>query len=188
MLATASGSQANGVKFKFVVIGGGIAGVTCVEMLSQLYPDVFILLITASPLIKTVTNVRQVTEMIQDFDVTEELPSQLESEYVNVTVVQRQVASLDSVNKVTTISINYSLSHSLSLSVSVSLPCPSPLPASLPLAHALSLSICLSVGLSLPSLFPLPLPLPFPLPLPLPSPSPSLPPSLSLSLSLSLPC
>ncbi|KAK2185687.1 hypothetical protein NP493_226g03003 [Ridgeia piscesae] len=72
MLATASGSQANGVKFKFVVIGGGIAGVTCVEM---------------------------VTEMIQDFDVTEELPSQLESEYVNVTVVQRQVASLDSVNK-----------------------------------------------------------------------------------------
>jgi len=36
MLATASGSQANRVKFKFVVIGGGIAGVTCVEMVSFL--------------------------------------------------------------------------------------------------------------------------------------------------------
>ena len=39
--------------------------------------------------------------MIQDFDVKEEPPSQLEAECLNVSVVQVEVASLDAENKVT---------------------------------------------------------------------------------------
>lgn len=45
----------------FVIIGGGIAGVTCAETLAALCPDEeSITLLSASPLIKTVTNFNQV--------------------------------------------------------------------------------------------------------------------------------
>ena len=47
----------------FVVVGGGIAGVTCAETLSALCPDEQITLISASSLIKTVTNFNQVSEL-----------------------------------------------------------------------------------------------------------------------------
>uniref|UniRef100_A0A9L0RP53 Pyridine nucleotide-disulphide oxidoreductase domain 1 n=1 Tax=Equus caballus TaxID=9796 RepID=A0A9L0RP53_HORSE len=44
---------------KFVVVGGGIAGVTCAEQLAIHFPSEDILLITASPVIKAVTNFKQ---------------------------------------------------------------------------------------------------------------------------------
>ncbi|XP_055427610.1 pyridine nucleotide-disulfide oxidoreductase domain-containing protein 1 isoform X3 [Bubalus kerabau] len=44
---------------KFVVVGGGIAGVTCAEQLAINFPSEDILLITASPVIKAVTNFKQ---------------------------------------------------------------------------------------------------------------------------------
>ena len=44
----------------YVVVGGGIAGVTCAEQLSSSCPEEKITLITASPLIKAVTNFTQV--------------------------------------------------------------------------------------------------------------------------------
>ena len=37
---------------RFVIVGGGIAGVSCAEMLSVLCPQERILLLTASPVIK----------------------------------------------------------------------------------------------------------------------------------------
>uniref|UniRef100_A0A8C7YA77 L-amino-acid oxidase n=1 Tax=Oryzias sinensis TaxID=183150 RepID=A0A8C7YA77_9TELE len=46
--------------FQFVVIGGGIAGVTCVEELFTQIPCADVALVTAGPLIKAVTNFRQV--------------------------------------------------------------------------------------------------------------------------------
>ena len=45
---------------KFVVVGGGIAGVTCAEKLEINFPSEDSLLITASPVIKAVTNFKQV--------------------------------------------------------------------------------------------------------------------------------
>uniref|UniRef100_A0A2K6NGG3 Pyridine nucleotide-disulfide oxidoreductase domain-containing protein 1 n=1 Tax=Rhinopithecus roxellana TaxID=61622 RepID=A0A2K6NGG3_RHIRO len=44
---------------KFVVVGGGIAGVTCAEQLATHFPSEDILLVTASPVIKAVTNFKQ---------------------------------------------------------------------------------------------------------------------------------
>ncbi|KAF3816283.1 hypothetical protein GH733_014456 [Mirounga leonina] len=44
---------------KFVVVGGGIAGVTCAEQLAIQFPSEDILLVTASPVIKAVTNFKQ---------------------------------------------------------------------------------------------------------------------------------
>lgn len=43
---------------KFLIVGGGIAGVSCAENVSFLCPDEKIILITESYLIKTVTNLR----------------------------------------------------------------------------------------------------------------------------------
>uniref|UniRef100_A0A8C0XAK6 L-amino-acid oxidase n=1 Tax=Castor canadensis TaxID=51338 RepID=A0A8C0XAK6_CASCN len=44
---------------RFVVVGGGIAGVTCAEQV--LRTALSILLVTASPVIKAVTNFKQVS-------------------------------------------------------------------------------------------------------------------------------
>lgn len=62
----------------YVVVGGGIAGVSCAEMLAQLLEGEdgqkeaeTILLVTASPVVKRVTNLSRVTERLATFDVEE---------------------------------------------------------------------------------------------------------------------
>ncbi|XP_008298613.1 pyridine nucleotide-disulfide oxidoreductase domain-containing protein 1 [Stegastes partitus] len=47
--------------FKFVIVGGGIAGVTCVEQLTSQIPSADVALITAGHHIKAVTNYKQLT-------------------------------------------------------------------------------------------------------------------------------
>jgi pyridine nucleotide-disulfide oxidoreductase domain-containing protein 1 len=58
---------------RYVVIGGGIAGVSCAQELSRLVDSDrdSVLLITASPLLKAVENVRQLGQALQSFDVVE---------------------------------------------------------------------------------------------------------------------
>lgn len=82
--------------YKYIVIGGGIAGVTCAEKLSSLCPDHEVLLVTSSPLIKAVTNYRKVTKTLEAFDVEERPMLSVESVCPNVTVLQKNVRSLDS--------------------------------------------------------------------------------------------
>ena len=41
----------------FAIVGGGIAGVSCAKSIAFLVPEEKIILITASPLIKAVTNI-----------------------------------------------------------------------------------------------------------------------------------
>lgn len=50
--------------FRFVIVGGGIAGVTCVEQLSSQIPSADVALITAGLHIKAVTNYKQVRGMM----------------------------------------------------------------------------------------------------------------------------
>ncbi|XP_035698510.1 pyridine nucleotide-disulfide oxidoreductase domain-containing protein 1-like isoform X1 [Branchiostoma floridae] len=79
----------------FVIVGGGIAGVTCAEQLSALSPDDPITLLSASPLIKSVTNFRQVGRAMEEFDVEEKTTGALQKACPNVRVVQALVKSLD---------------------------------------------------------------------------------------------
>uniref|UniRef100_A0A8C6YVX2 Uncharacterized protein n=1 Tax=Nothoprocta perdicaria TaxID=30464 RepID=A0A8C6YVX2_NOTPE len=51
---------ARGARSRFAVVGGGIAGVTCAEKLAMEFPSEDILLVTASPVIKAITNFKQV--------------------------------------------------------------------------------------------------------------------------------
>uniref|UniRef100_A0A1A7WJK5 Pyridine nucleotide-disulfide oxidoreductase domain-containing protein 1 n=1 Tax=Iconisemion striatum TaxID=60296 RepID=A0A1A7WJK5_9TELE len=80
--------------FQFVVVGGGIAGVTCVEQLSSNFPSTDVALITAGHHIKAVTNYKQVSKTLEEFDVLERPSSVLEEKFPNLTVIHSAVKSL----------------------------------------------------------------------------------------------
>ncbi|XP_061617562.1 pyridine nucleotide-disulfide oxidoreductase domain-containing protein 1 isoform X1 [Phyllopteryx taeniolatus] len=80
--------------FKFVVVGGGIAGVTCVEQLSSRLPSTDVALITAGPHIKAVSNYKQVAKVLEEFDVEEQPPSVLQEKFPNLTVIPSAVNTL----------------------------------------------------------------------------------------------
>ncbi|XP_067001513.2 pyridine nucleotide-disulfide oxidoreductase domain-containing protein 1 [Anabrus simplex] len=80
----------------FVVVGGGIAGVSCVEGLSFLCPERRIILITASPFVKTVTNIIPLTKMLTQFDVEEKDAEALSAAHPSLSVIHDSVVKLDS--------------------------------------------------------------------------------------------
>lgn len=80
--------------FKFVVVGGGIAGVTCVEQLASQFPSAELALITAGSHIKAVTNYKQVSRTLEEFSVEERPFSVLEEKYPNITFIQSAVKAL----------------------------------------------------------------------------------------------
>ncbi|XP_037551537.1 pyridine nucleotide-disulfide oxidoreductase domain-containing protein 1 [Nematolebias whitei] len=80
--------------FKFIIVGGGIAGVTCAEQLSPEFPSADVALITAGLHIKTVTNYKQVSKTIEEFDVEERPSSVLEEKFPNLTVIHSAVRSI----------------------------------------------------------------------------------------------
>ncbi|KAI7797797.1 pyridine nucleotide-disulfide oxidoreductase domain-containing protein 1 isoform X1 [Triplophysa rosa] len=78
----------------FVIVGGGIAGVTCAEQLASQFPSEEVYLLTASPLVKTVTNFKQVSKTLEEFNVEEQPSSVLEGKYPNLKVIQSTVKLL----------------------------------------------------------------------------------------------
>ncbi|KAM6214676.1 pyridine nucleotide-disulfide oxidoreductase domain-containing protein 1 [Rhynchocyon petersi] len=83
---------------KFVVVGGGIAGVTCAEQLAIQFPSEDILLVTTSPVIKAVTNFKQVSKILEEFDVEEQPSIILENRFPNIKVIESGVKQLKSEN------------------------------------------------------------------------------------------
>ncbi|KAM3926685.1 pyridine nucleotide-disulfide oxidoreductase domain-containing protein 1 isoform 2-T2 [Leptodactylus fuscus] len=86
--------MAAAVQGKCLVVGGGIAGVTCAEQLSLQFPADLVYLLTAAPLVKAVTNVKQVSRTLEEFDVEEQTSGALESQYPNIKVVASAVKEL----------------------------------------------------------------------------------------------
>uniref|UniRef100_A0A8C3AVZ1 Pyridine nucleotide-disulfide oxidoreductase domain-containing protein 1 n=1 Tax=Cyclopterus lumpus TaxID=8103 RepID=A0A8C3AVZ1_CYCLU len=80
--------------FRFMIVGGGIAGVTCVEQLSSQIPSADVALITAGPHIKAVTNYKQVSKTLEEFDVEERPSSVLAEKFPNLTIIHSAVKSL----------------------------------------------------------------------------------------------
>ena len=83
----------------FLVIGGGIAGVTCAETLHVLRPDSKISLISATTLVKSVSNLRQVGKLLQEFEVEEKSATELERRCPNVRVIQGKAVGLNADDK-----------------------------------------------------------------------------------------
>ncbi|XDV25310.1 hypothetical protein PO909_029243 [Leuciscus waleckii] len=78
----------------FVIVGGGIAGVTCAEQIASQFPSDEVCLLTASPLVKTVINFKQVSKTLEEFDIEEQPSSVLEEKYPNLKVIQSAVKLL----------------------------------------------------------------------------------------------
>lgn len=81
----------------FVIVGGGIAGVTCAEILALLQPNESILLLSESSVIKTATNVRAVTKTLVKFDVEEKSFDTLSNSYKNIKIVHDSLIELDDI-------------------------------------------------------------------------------------------
>lgn len=79
----------------FVVVGGGIAGVTCASTLGFLQPEQSVMLISESALIKTATNVRAVTKTLVSFDVEEKVSNSLSELYPNINVIHDSLVEVD---------------------------------------------------------------------------------------------
>lgn len=86
-------------KATFVIVGGGIAGVSCAEILAQTSPSESIVLISASPTVKAITNFTQVSQTMASFDVSEEPSSTLEAKFDRLQVIQDLVTTIDPKSK-----------------------------------------------------------------------------------------
>lgn len=78
----------------FLIVGGGIAGVSCAETINFLAPEDKVIVLSNSPLIKSVTNLVQLGKFIQQFDVKE--IEAYEFSKGNVTVITDQLMSVES--------------------------------------------------------------------------------------------
>ncbi|GFX20267.1 pyridine nucleotide-disulfide oxidoreductase domain-containing protein 1 [Trichonephila clavipes] len=86
-MASSTSSDVTFLNAKFVIIGGGIAGVSCAEQLALEEPQGDVILISASPLVKVARNVNNISDRIQQFDVEEESHTFLEKCYPNCRVI-----------------------------------------------------------------------------------------------------
>lgn len=89
-------------KATYVIVGGGIAGVTCVETLAILHPEESLMLITASSLVKNVSNVSFYAKTIVKFDVNETEASSLQRIHPKLTIIYDSLKHIDTTNKYVT--------------------------------------------------------------------------------------
>ncbi|ODM92421.1 Pyridine nucleotide-disulfide oxidoreductase domain-containing protein 1, partial [Orchesella cincta] len=80
--------------YTFAVIGGGIAGVSCVEQILEFDPDASILLISSSPVVKVATQVTRLSKTLEDFIVLEKSLKSFKDVHQSVRVVHGVVAEL----------------------------------------------------------------------------------------------
>lgn len=83
----------------FVIIGGGIAGVSCAETLVSSNPDITVTIISASSLIKAVRNVRELGRTLVSFDIDEMSISDYVSSNSRIKVVNSVVLRIDHLNQ-----------------------------------------------------------------------------------------
>lgn len=79
----------------FVVVGGGIAGVSCVEQLSQICGKETITLITASDVVKAAHNLKTYGRTLEEFDLKEQSANSVFNHCPNVVIVQSQVVAFN---------------------------------------------------------------------------------------------
>nr|CAH7727928.1 unnamed protein product [Callosobruchus chinensis] len=83
----------------FIIVGGGIAGVSCAETLAFLEPEKSIILLSESALIKTVVNLHAVTRTLQDFDIKEVGLEDFSSKHSNLKVIHDILTHIDDEQK-----------------------------------------------------------------------------------------
>lgn len=79
----------------YVIIGGGIAGVSCIEAISILDEHAPIILVSASPFIKAVTSVRPLTKMLTEFEIEETTCDDASARYPMLKVIAEAAVSFN---------------------------------------------------------------------------------------------
>ena len=87
------------IEFDIVLVGGGIAGVTCVESLLLIKPNISICLISATPCVKSTTNVVSLGHIMEKFDVIEQDKSEFQHRFPTVNFVHGEVMNCDIAEK-----------------------------------------------------------------------------------------
>ncbi|KYQ93242.1 pyridine nucleotide-disulfide oxidoreductase domain-containing protein 1 [Tieghemostelium lacteum] len=87
--------SSNAIHSNLVVIGGGIAGITCAESYSQLKPNESVLILSSSPILKTVQNVQRISKVLETFDIFEKEFTEVEFKHPNIRVEICQVVNID---------------------------------------------------------------------------------------------
>lgn len=82
-------------KQSFVVIGGGIAGVSCSQELARRHSDENILLITATDILKESRSVMKVTENLEEVKVYECNSNHFSLDNPNITVIRGMVSRIN---------------------------------------------------------------------------------------------
>lgn len=82
-------------KFDCIVVGGGIAGVTCAEYLSHLNNDKSFCLISSTSLVKSVSIVRKIGRTLEEIKVSEKQLDSVANACGNVAVVRATVVGFD---------------------------------------------------------------------------------------------
>lgn len=85
------------IEAKFVIVGGGIAGISCIETLTFYCETESIVLLTESPIIKSATNLVALGKSLTRFDIEQKHASSLPK---NVKVVTDRLFEIDSQRKV----------------------------------------------------------------------------------------
>lgn len=83
----------------FAIVGGGIAGVSCAESIAFLAPEEEIVLITASPLIKAVTNIVPLGKTLMQFNVEEKETNALTETYDSLKIINDFVIKVNVTDK-----------------------------------------------------------------------------------------
>ncbi|KAF2077143.1 hypothetical protein CYY_001528 [Polysphondylium violaceum] len=83
-----------------VIIGGGIAGITCAESYCFVKPNDRVTILSCSPILKTVTNVQKISKVLESFEVFESKFTDIEFSHPNIKVTVCDVDSIDSKNRV----------------------------------------------------------------------------------------
>ncbi|XP_046978829.1 pyridine nucleotide-disulfide oxidoreductase domain-containing protein 1 [Vanessa cardui] len=99
------------IKTRYLVIGGGIAGVTCVETLAILHPEEKLVIVTASSLVKNVSNVSFYAKTVVKFDVKDTEASSLLKIHPNLKIVYDSMKYLDTKNKIVVTDDNVSIQY-----------------------------------------------------------------------------
>ena len=84
---------------RFVVIGGGIAGVSCVETLHAYLPHAHVSIVSGSPLVKTVRNLQKISATLSSFDVQEMAIADYLKDNPLIKVYQDDVKHIDYIDK-----------------------------------------------------------------------------------------
>lgn len=85
------------IEAKFVVVGGGIAGISCIETLTFYCETESIVLLTESPIIKAATNLVALGKSLTRFDIEEKDASTLPK---NVKLITDRLREIDSKNRI----------------------------------------------------------------------------------------